>query len=290
MATQTIQFFYLTGIKAPLFTNARLQGSWDASGQYSDQWSTTPMTAITGEDGCPAFSASIPLDESQKGKTFNWGVIIDGPGSKNNWGINMEVNGPDSTDRSCSFTLARAGTDPGQQFYLTSKRRLGANKIFSTGSNTPGLQFSVWAPHALQVSAVFGTASGYIGINGQGIDPLMPVIPLQPTTDGCWKSAVLPDFSQYEGKNYMYRILNAQNQALYRTDIFARGLEGRGSIDPENAAWDGTLTTLDGTVSCSIITDPDTISAEFPLPVGRNPQLQSAEDFWEDEFNPAKPL
>ena len=290
MATQTIQFFYLTGIKPPLFTNARLQGSWDANGQYSDQWSTTPMTAITGEDGCPAFSASISLDISQKGTIFNWGVLIDGPGTKNSWGINMEVNDPNSTDRYRSFTFAGDGTDPDQKFYLTCKRRLGANKIFSAGANTAGLKFSVWAPHALQVSAVFGTASGYIDINGQGIDPQMPIVPLQLTTEGCWESAVLPDFSQYEGKNYMFRILNAQNQTLYRTDIFSRSLEGRGSVDPENAAWDGTLTTLDGTVSCSIITDPDTISAEFPLPVDRNPQLQSAEDFWENEFNPAKPL
>ena len=65
----------------------RLTGSWDGEGRYSDRWSTIPMESITGEDGCPAFRAAVELDASQAGWTFRWGVILDGPGGRDKWGI-----------------------------------------------------------------------------------------------------------------------------------------------------------------------------------------------------------
>jgi len=138
---------------------------------------------------------------------------------------------------------------------------------------------------------VFGLASGYIDDNDKGIDPKMPVITLSKGDDGIWVSTPVPSFAKkYEGRYYMYRIANALGQTTYKTDIFSRGLVGRGSIDPSAGPWDGTIATLDGTVSCSIITDPDTISSEFPLPEDRQPVLQNAADFWKDEFTEGKPI
>ena len=32
------------------------------------------MEPFTAEDGCPAFRASVQLDDSQIGQTFRWGV------------------------------------------------------------------------------------------------------------------------------------------------------------------------------------------------------------------------
>jgi len=291
MAKQTITFTFLTGISQQLFLNAKIQGSWDVNGLYSDTWTTSPMTAITGEDGCPAFATTIDLDLSEAGQVFNWGVFIDGPAGKNLWGINTEVNDPAIPDRYSSFTLMKDGSSAVQQFYFTYKKKLGANKFYITTGDKAGLKFCVWSPNAEAIDVVFGDASGYITVSNGGINNAMPEVSLTiGKLPGVWESAVLPNFDQYAGKYYMYRITTAQGLVLYRTDIFARGLVGRGQIDPEASAWDGTIQTLDGTVSCSIITDPDLISSVFPLPVDGDPKMESTEDFWKQEFDPAKPL
>ena len=137
---------------------------------------------------------------------------------------------------------------------------------------------------------VFGPANAYIYDDGIGINAALPVIPLANDGNGLWTSAPIATFAKFEGQQYMYRVVNAQGQTVYRTDIFSRGLAGRGAIDPSVSQWDGKVGTLDGTVSCSIITDPDTISSEFPPPLKRKAKLESASSFWQNEFNPDKPL
>ena len=44
----TVRFTYLTGLKRPIFKNARLAGSWNG-------WAETPMTPIAGDDGYLVF-------------------------------------------------------------------------------------------------------------------------------------------------------------------------------------------------------------------------------------------
>ena len=34
MATQTIEFQFITGLRRPIFRNGRLRGSWDVSGRF----------------------------------------------------------------------------------------------------------------------------------------------------------------------------------------------------------------------------------------------------------------
>jgi len=46
-----VQFTYLTGLRRDIFRNARLMGSWDQNGRYSNQWSSLQMQQATGEDG-----------------------------------------------------------------------------------------------------------------------------------------------------------------------------------------------------------------------------------------------
>ena len=74
-----VQFIYSTGLKRDIFRNVRLKGSWDDDGRYSDDWSTTPMEPIVGEDGCPAFRATVEFDPAQVDWNFHWGVIVDAP-------------------------------------------------------------------------------------------------------------------------------------------------------------------------------------------------------------------
>jgi hypothetical protein len=59
---KAVRFVFNTGISRPVFSNVSLSGSWDSSGNPSANWSSTPMQAITGTDGCPAFEATVNVN------------------------------------------------------------------------------------------------------------------------------------------------------------------------------------------------------------------------------------
>ncbi len=186
MALIQVNFEYLTGLRRPLITTARLTGNWDAQGRRSEQWTETPMTAFTAADGCPAFRATVNLDDSQIGQDFRWGVYVNTPQSANVWGIPTEVNDPASRERYRTFTLRQARQT--ERYYLTHCRRLGGNKLFSIGGTPPATRFAVWAPNARNVELVRGEpVGGYIYNNGEGI---RSIIPMHPVEDGIWTTDV----------------------------------------------------------------------------------------------------
>ena len=154
MATVPVQFRFLTGLKRHIFRNARVRGSWDSAGRLSDQWSESGMNEELAEDGCPSFTATIHFDATETGKQFRWGVVLDGPGGANQWGVPTEVQDKHSTERVRRFELGANGQT--ETFYFTLARRLGARKFHAGGSRAPGLRFSTWAPFAQSVEAVFG--------------------------------------------------------------------------------------------------------------------------------------
>jgi 1,4-alpha-glucan branching enzyme len=286
MAMQFIEFQFITGLKRPIFRNARLRGSWDVVGRYSDTWTDSSMIETLGEDGCPMFTATVQLDLQDVNRTFKWGVMLDGPQGANFWGIPTEVPDIHSSERYREFRLRPSrGDGQVERYYLTYNRRLGANKYFK-GGGSHGLRFAVWAPHARAVDVVFGDPSkGYIADDGTGIDHTKPAIPLSKDGDNIWASAPQPDFTRFAGAPYMYRILNAQGRVVYRTDIFSRHQIGRGAVDPAtDATWRGTIDTLDGTKSCSVIVDPDTVTRDFVPPAAGPTVLIPVEDFWASEF------
>ena len=109
MPTQTVEFQYLTGLKRSIFRNARLRGSWDASGRFADLWLLDlPMQEAVGEDGCPMFRAAVALDLADATRTFRWGVVLDGPQGSNFWGIPTEVHDARSNERYREFRLTGA--------------------------------------------------------------------------------------------------------------------------------------------------------------------------------------
>ncbi|HMH24589.1 MAG TPA: alpha-amylase family glycosyl hydrolase [Puia sp.] len=293
MPTHRVSFRYKTGIKKDLLNNARLRGSWDPQGVYSDQWTESPMQPIVADDGCPGFGVSLDFQTGQPGAVFKWGVVLDAPGGSNAWGIPTELSDPGTTDRLLFFSLDEADPDQEESFYLTYKRRLGANKVY-TGTDAvanpdaqPGIRFSVWAPNAQSIGVVFGfPEKGYIDDAGQGIDPTKPPIPLVRGAGGIWQTAILDRFSDYEGLPYMYAMKNEQGNTVYRTDIFSRSQIGSGLMDPKTGVWPGTPETLDGTVSCSVVVDPDRIANDFATETDMVP----AEEFWANEFSANRPL
>jgi 1,4-alpha-glucan branching enzyme len=293
-----VEFTYFTGLKREIFRNARLWGTWDAQGRWSQDGLETPMTAILAEDGCPGFTATVDLDDGEIGKVFRWGVRFDTPAAANLWAITTEVPAADKDDRAREFKLAPVDGKQSEAFYLTYARRLGARKVFDRRPGTskapaspPGLRFAVWAPNAQNVEVVFGDpARGYIADDGHGIDPARKPVPMTRGADGIWRSAVLPNFAAYEGAPYMYRVENAQGKTVYRTDLFSRHQSGRGVVDPKGAHWDGDPQELDGTKSCSVVVTLDTVARDF-MPRPGQPEVRiSEEEFWAHEFTPGLPV
>jgi len=286
MATHDVQFQYVTGLRRRIFRNVVLRGSWDAAGRYADLWTDRPMVETTGTDGCPVFTAKVSLDTADAARAFRWGVVVEGPLGGNLWGIPTEVQDARSVDRYRSFRLAPAGGTQVERYFLTSGRRLGANRA-------PALRFGVWAPNAAKVDVVFGVpARGYIDDAGGGIDPARPVVALAEGADGVWEGVAPGAFDDYAGAPYMYRIQTAEGRAVFRTDIFSRSQAGRGDKDPaSDATWSGGVDDLDGTLSCSLVIDPDVVRRTFEsAPAGAGPDLIPAEDFWAAELTAGRPV
>ncbi|WP_246078597.1 alpha-amylase family glycosyl hydrolase [Modestobacter excelsi] len=278
-----MDFRYLTGIRRPVFRNARLTGDWNG-------WTEIPMAEVVADDGCPGFSATAEFDDAEAGRTIRWGVRLDGPTGANVWGVPTEGAGTDPDERLCAVHLPEAGRQLEARYHLTWGRRLGAQKVVHDGAGDPGARFAVWAPNARTVDVVFGRRDrGYIGDDGSGTDPAMPTLPLSAGPDGVWQSAPQPGFGRFSGAPYMFRIENAEGQVRYRTDIYSRWQAGRGATDPAGGAWDGDPRTLDGTVSCSVVIDPDLVREEFE-PTTAPPLLLADDDFWRDEFTPGPPV
>jgi 1,4-alpha-glucan branching enzyme len=293
MAVQKVEFQFVTGLKRAIFRNPRLRGSWDGNGRYSEDWTESPMEEEVGEDGCPIFKASISLELADQDRTFTWGVVLDGPQGSNFWGIPTEVQDVNSVERYRQFRLNRGGGAPQvERYYFTCGRHLGANKHFAVGRAAASLRFAVWAPNARSVNVVFGRpANGYIANDGTGVDPAQPVVALSRLTDGIWEGGPQGDFETFKGLPYMYQILNAQGQTVYRTDIFSRSQLGKGAINPVKATWPGTVDTLDGTVSCSMVIDPDVVRRGFEsTSPGEAPDLIPSEEFWATEFTRGLPV
>jgi 1,4-alpha-glucan branching enzyme len=290
----TVNFTFHSGVKRPLFRNVRLSGSWDAHGQFSDQWTEAPMATSQDETGCDAFHASVSFDLGQAGTVFQWGVVADIAGAPNTWVVATEVPDENSSERYRSFALAPSATH--QDYWFVTGRRFGAQKWLRAGSSGPGLVFAVWAPHAQKVEVVFapfdltsGTPTGYISDDGVGIDPTAPVVPLAPKGGGIWQTDFattpgLSDFARYLNRLYMYRITNEQGRTTYKVDIFSRNQVGRGAYDPQGAHYTGSYLDLDGIVSCSVVSDPDQLTKDFNDSGLVKRTLIPAAVFWANEY------
>ena len=290
--SQEVRFIFTTGIQQAVFSNPQLSGSWDSGGRFSTTWSSVSMQTVTGVDGCPAFEATVTLDSAGVGQSFSWGVTLDGPAGTGVWAIPTEVDDPNSTDRYRTFVLAGGAATQQVEYYLTSTRYLGARKAYLGPGDPPRIIFSVWAPNARSVDVVFGIAgNGYIDDSGGGIDPGIAPIPLV-ATNGIWSSdPSLYAFADLVGKPYMYRINNEQGVTRYRTDLYSLEQIGIGGTNPATVPgavpYTGNYQGLDGTVSCTVVTDPDAILVPS---TGGQPTSATYTDFWANEFTSGRPV
>lgn len=300
-----IQFVFATGLRRPVFSNVRLVGSWDNQGRYAPDWSAAPIPMAPGilEDGCAGFTAGVDLDAAGLGQAFQWGLWLDAPRGKDQWGIVLEVQEAHSTQRIRSFVLDPAQAT--QVYYFSTGRRLGAQKRWRPGAAQPGIEFSVWAPKARAVDVVFGLYdpvlqdrnSGYIDDAGGGIDTALGHgggFPLTRGKDGLWRTdsaePLLADFSAWANKLYVFRVTKADGSVAYNTDLCSRCQIGQGNIDPQGRPYHGSYRDLDGSKSCSVVTDPDTVAQRFSEPVWPETAFEPNARFWAGERSPSQPL
>jgi 1,4-alpha-glucan branching enzyme len=286
----TVQFTYFTGIRRNIFNNVRLTLS---NGSDTDEWTSFPMQQTIAEDGCPCFTATVELDDSRIGQQFRWGVILDAPAGNESWGIMTEVNDSNSRQRDRSFTLQSSSVALPQQerYFLTNCRRLGAQKYYANGTAQPGIQFSVWAPNAQNVEVVFGNSSGYIADDGTGIDVTRPILPMSRQADGVWQTNGVPsDFAVYNRLPYMFRVTKDNGRVEYKTDLYSRCQIGKGNINPTREPYSGDYRQLDGSISCSVVIDPETVTRELEAELSPQQVFISEEEFWQNEFAPDRPI
>ena len=297
----SIRFIFHTGLRRPLSPSARLTGSWDQAGRPSENWTSVAMSPTRDDAGCPAFEAVVDFPDDVIGTTFRWGVILDGPGGREQWGIPTEVQRYDSREQTRSFAL-RPGSST-EEYFLTNLRRLGANKFYPPGASQPGIRFALWAPNARAVELVFlDPRVGYVADqpdaarNGAGAISTPGQFPLRnEANSGVWSidstsHPALGSFAERDhGPPYMWKVTRDDGSVVYRTDLYSRCQVGRGKIDPRGAAYSGLPDDLDGTKSGSVVIDPERVCRLFDEPYPQQ-QWQTADEFWADEFNPARPV
>lgn len=313
-----VRFTYVTGIKADLFSAGWLKGSW-LNGRHSIDWSSTPMSKVMEADGCPAFTQTIEFSDDEVGQTYEWGVELDAPVGKALWAIMTEANRHNSARRVRSFHLAARASNGSIQhefYYLNQSRRLGAQKFFGDGKGvTPGIRFAVWAPNAKAVEVYIGNLwsksdshrrslidpnidrgsratrsvprphiwGGYIGDDGAGSHPNWGPFQLYKHADGVWLSDPddphLVDFLKFDHAPYMFRVIKDDGTIVYRTDLYSRCQIGGGLHRPTGYC-EGPTGELDGSVSCSVVVDPDQVTLEFLEPIWPETKWISQTEFF----------
>ena len=70
MALLRVNFTFHTGFKHNRFSNVRLSGSWDATGEFSNQWSIVPMALIGGLDRLRCIHRKRAVGQYPSGRGF----------------------------------------------------------------------------------------------------------------------------------------------------------------------------------------------------------------------------
>jgi 1,4-alpha-glucan branching enzyme len=309
-----VHFSFSVGLRRHPFSNLRLGIAWEEPASALD-FTFFPMDEGIAEDGCPAFTATVPLDAQKAGTPLYWTVVGDGTLGKGTPLVTLEAGEPRSWDdwnhlyRVFVFQGAAAST----WYRFCLARWLGANGMYSAGAEgePSGIRFAVWAPHARQVDLVrvsvwdwtdptrdlFRVPSvwervcgGYVSDDGQGVEG--EPFPMIREEQGVW-SCSLAHTEGWQGRPYLFRVTREQGTIAFRTDLYSRSQLGEGSLNPRGRLYTGPLEALDGSVSASLVVDPDHImdpgrpTCLWPEP---REHFHSEEEFWQEEFCANSPL
>lgn len=310
MAKVPVIFIYGSGVFGNPFPDctATLMGNWDIDGRLSSSWLAQPMELWEDKNGGYCFRAAVDLDEEEAGNEFRWGVRLTSENGDTFWGMVTEVPDPGSKD--CHAMFRFSGKPLQQSYYLTNCLQLGANKIFRDG--VWNVRFSVWAPNAIGVELVFGSiwdmddptrtpvkpgtsilktriGGGYIADDGTGIDPGIEPVPMVKRPDGIWETpenhpCLVAGGALLNHRPYMYRITRDDGSKVFRTDLYSRCQIGFGAHDPAGSIFSGWVGDLDGTGSCSVTVDPETVAEHFDEPEWPEVKYVTQTEFWKSEY------
>ena len=121
---------------------------------------------------------------------------------------------------------------------------------------------------------------------------------MRPAGDGVWETDLtdprLSSFLAFDHRPYMFRIVKDDGRVAYRTDLYSRCQIGRGTTNPANLGkgqtFSGRREDLDGSVSCSVVVDPQWVTAHFRNSDWPETEWTAEQDFWKQEFDPQRPL
>ena len=304
MALLPVRFEYLTGLRRPYFSAARLSGSWDAQGHPAQVWARRRWRRSPPKTAVPAFRATVQLDDSQIGAVFRWGVSVDTARPRE------PVGGADRGRRSparrgaIASSCLRAGGQT-ERYYLTDCRWLGANKLYLDGQDRAGGSLcGVGAERAQLSSSSAASARAATSTTTAAASPRPSRCTAATTASGrrTWPTdPALADFGRlpahavhvphHQGRR-RGRLPHATCSPAARSAAAGRS----GSCPERRASWNGTREDLDGGKSCSVVVDPERVVIPFrQLDANGNAvwpetEWQTEDEFWADEFDPERPL
>ena len=237
MPTRAVEFRFLTGLKRSIFHNARLAGSWDRAGRYSDQWTESSMIERLGDDGCPGFTATIRLDLADCGRTFKWGVRA---------GRSSRARLLGHSHRGAGHQLERAAPLVPIEKCRAAGRALLLHLLPTSWRQQAGQRRRAAGPacaspsgHRMPSRSTWCSVTG-----GKATSPTMApastgparAIRLTRQDGGIWESAPQPNFVAFEGLPYMYRIKNAQGATVYPDRTSSRACRSDGAASTRAAS------------------------------------------------------
>lgn len=221
----------------------------------------------------------------------------------------LRLTAPDAGPQLETYYLSQARRLGAQRFYANP----------SNPAEPPAIQFAVWAPNAQEVDVCIGTLwetgknpdddplidpmrlslagralrsvdrhtihGGYIADGSEaGSHKSWGPFKMIRQSDGVWITAAsdpqLSTFPIFDHVPYMYRVRKDSGKVVFRTDIYSRCQIGSGGFAPIGE-YLGRTEELDGTVSCSIVVDPDLVAKEWLEPLWPEIQWLSQDQFFE---------
>ena len=189
---QTVKFVYDPDGRDSI-KSARLIGSWDKVGAFSESWDQSAIAMKKMQDG--TFLAEVPLDSSHSGP-WQWGIMADGPAGEDRWAI-LDEETPSFHLESDTETVS---------YSPTTRNKNGALR------QGDDVTFRYWAPDARQVEAAVWSPR----------TEETEKIPLTKTEGGYWEARADDAWPRFDGKLYAYDVTTKEGAQTRRADPYAR--------------------------------------------------------------------
>lgn len=195
---QTVTFVYDPDGRDSI-KGARLIGSWNPQGDYSDSWKDSGVAMKRHEDG--TYRAEVALDPTHEGE-WQWGIKADGPAGKDRWAVLEEDNLRFRLDEETKEVTYRP----------TNLSLQGATR------HDNDLSFRYWAPNARDVRALVW--------DPKESSENSTAIPLIKNANGAWSASVKNGWESANGKVYGYEVVTSDGTQTLAADPYARQRQG----------------------------------------------------------------